>query len=324
MLNELDKWAKNKPIPIAIFAQQIAVSAKPCYEFLKLLKVGERIEGYPKMPSFKEWLSFYKNHRLLYEYLIKTFKKFGEIAEVGAELAEFLSLNRKKRRELGSTRFNNKIKEEIGKLNQNKIQQLVSEVNNFWEGVYKLSLADIKSEINDNYDDDFVKKFKDALNDYEMLFFIRVWTPCWLLYGEFPPTILRSARLGNIEALEKLIRLDSSVIHDPKIAEFLHQAQAKKNTSTHNLLVKAQLKGPKAKITLQKIKMNFAGFISAASSALGHRLSEPEIRSLFDAVSQDTGKGDIDIDIPDSPEAFAKAMQRERQFWSIIPQPDKK
>jgi len=323
-VKKLDEWAKSKPIVLAIIAQQIAVSAEPCSEFLKLLKIGERIKGYHKLPSSKEWLRFYKNHRILNEYLIKTFKKFGEIAEIGTELAELLASNRKKRRQLGSAKFNKKIKEELEKLDPGEMQQLVSEIKNFWEYIYKLSLDDIKSDINNNYDDDFTKKFKDALKDYEMLFFIWVWTPCWLLYGEFPPTLLRSARLGNIESLEKLIRLDSSVIYDPKIAEFLHQAKVKKPKTTYELLVRAQLKGPKTKITLQKIKMNFAGFTSAVSSALGHRLSEPEVRSLFDAVAQDIGKGDIDTDIPDSPEAFAKAIQRERQFWSIIPQPDKK
>jgi len=323
-MKALSNWSKNKPIGLVIIAQQIAVSAEPCSEFLKLLKVGERIEGYHKLPSSKEWLRFYRNHRIVYKYLIKAFKEFGEIAEIGVELAELIASNRKKRRQLGSTKFNNKIKEELEKLDPNEMQQLVSEINNFWEYVYKLSLSDIKSEINDNYDDDFKKKFKDVLKDYEMLFFIQVWTPCWLLYGEFPSTLLRSARGGNIEALEKLIRLDSSVIHDKKIAEFLHQARIKESKTTYDLLIKAQLKGPKNKITLQKIKMNFAGLISAVSSGLGRRLSEPEIRSLFDAVSKDTGKGDIDTDIPDSPEAFAKAIQRERQFWSIIPQPDKK
>lgn len=183
-MKKLDEWAKGKPIPIAIVAQQIAVSAEPCSEFLKSLKVGERIERYYKLPSYKEWLRFYKNHRIVNEYLLKTFKKFGEIAEIGAELAELLSLNRKKRRQLGSTKFNKKIKDELEKLNPNEMQQLVSEIKNFWEYVYKLSLADIKSEINGNSDDDFMKLFNDVLKDYEMLFFIRVWSPCWLLYGE--------------------------------------------------------------------------------------------------------------------------------------------
>jgi len=157
-----------------------------------------------------------------------------------------------------------------------------------------------------------------------VLFFIRVWIPCWLLYGNFPPNILRSARLGNIDALEKLIRLDGSIIHDPKIAEFLNREASKKNKSTYNFLIRSIGKKPKGKVTLQKLKMNFAGLISSISSAIRHRLTEREIRDLFDAISKDTGKGDIDLDIPDSPETFAKAIQRERQFWSIIPQPDKK
>jgi hypothetical protein len=39
-VKKLDEWAKNKPIALAIIAQQIAISAEPCSEFLKLLKVG--------------------------------------------------------------------------------------------------------------------------------------------------------------------------------------------------------------------------------------------------------------------------------------------
>ena len=57
---------------------------------------------YQKVPHSKKracngavtpWLGFYRNHRLLYEYLIKTFKEFGGIGEAGAELAEVLSFN---------------------------------------------------------------------------------------------------------------------------------------------------------------------------------------------------------------------------------------
>ncbi len=325
-MKKLDEWAKDKPILLAIFAQQVAVNAEPCFEFFELFKVGERIENYHELPPLKTWLSFYKNHRLLYEYLIKVFKEFGGIGEIGAELAELLSFNRKKRRQLGSTKFNNKIKEVIGELSPNEMQQLISEINNFWEDVYNLNLADIKSGINGTEDDGFIKKFKDVLKDHEMLFFIGVWTPCWILYGEFPPTLLRSARLGDIEALEKLIRLDPSVIHDQKIAEYLHQAKSKRNKFEYNHLTRCLQKNPKVKITRAKIKMNFAGLISAMSSALGHRLTAAEIRDLFDAVESDKKRSDSDIDedIPLKPENFLKAIQRERQFWSIIPQPDTK
>lgn len=44
-------------------------------------------------------------------------------------------------------------------------------------------------------------------------------------------------------------------------------------------------------------------------------LEEPDIRALFDAVAQDNGL-EMDADIPESPEAFYKAIYRARKFWS--------
>jgi hypothetical protein len=37
--------------------------------------------------------------------------------------------------------------------------------------------------------------------------------------------------------------------------------------------------------------------------------------SHIDDWSKDKGEGDIDTDIPESPEVFAKAIQRERRNW---------
>ena len=53
-MKKLDKWAIDKPIAIAIVAQQIAVSAETCCEFLKLLKVGERVDRYKHPSTIKD------------------------------------------------------------------------------------------------------------------------------------------------------------------------------------------------------------------------------------------------------------------------------
>ena len=63
-----------------------------------------------------------------------------------------------------------------------------------------------------------------------------------------------------------------------------------------------------------------AGFISSAWAGMGKRLTEPEMRALFDAGARDMGKGDIDTSLPDAPEAFSKAIQRYRPKLK----PDKK
>jgi len=88
-VKKLDEWAKDRPIALAIIAQQIAVSAEPCSEFLKLLKVGELFEGYYRLPSSKEWLRLYKNHRLLYEYLIKLLKSLVGLLKLGLNWLKF-------------------------------------------------------------------------------------------------------------------------------------------------------------------------------------------------------------------------------------------
>ena len=113
--------------------------------------------------------------------------------------------------------------------------------------------------------------------------------------------------------IEKLLRLDSSIIHDKKIAELLHKKS--NNKVINDQITSAISNGINEKVTRKKIKMNSAGLISFISMKCGNKLKESEIRNLFDAIVKDKNKGDIDTDIPESPESFAKAIQRERRMW---------
>jgi hypothetical protein len=158
-----------------------------------------------------------------------------------------------------------------------------------------------------------------------MFFYLRVWVPCWFLYKDFPTRMLRRARLGDISAMEKLLRLDTRVLDDRKIREYFHQAKEKGKRWTVGRLTDALRKGPKGTITVKRVKYSIAGAISSISILLGHKLTEPEIRKLFHAVAHDMRKGNIDTDLPRSSEAFAKAIQREHGFWMpTLFQSDKK
>jgi hypothetical protein len=42
-MENLKQWANGKHLGLAMVAQQLAVGAEPCFEFLKLVKAGERI-----------------------------------------------------------------------------------------------------------------------------------------------------------------------------------------------------------------------------------------------------------------------------------------
>jgi hypothetical protein len=41
-MNKLGEWATGKPLGLIIIAQQAAAGAEACFEFLKLIKAGER------------------------------------------------------------------------------------------------------------------------------------------------------------------------------------------------------------------------------------------------------------------------------------------
>jgi hypothetical protein len=41
-IDALNKWAKGKPLGLVMMAEQLAVGAEACFEYLKLIKAGER------------------------------------------------------------------------------------------------------------------------------------------------------------------------------------------------------------------------------------------------------------------------------------------
>jgi len=208
------------------------------------------------------------------------------------------------------------IKEEYGKFNEEEkklFKEAVEEIKKELDKLYELQLKDIDSDINDLKDEELENRIKKNLNKPEIRFLYQVFAPCFLLYKSFPVRLLRKARKGDIKYIEKLIRLDRSIIHDKKIAEFIHKKSS--NKMINDKIDSARLNGINEKVTRKKMKMNLAGLISFFSMKMCRQLKENEIRDLFDAITKDKGKDDYDEDIPDSQESFAKAIQRERRNW---------
>jgi hypothetical protein len=59
----------------------------------------------------------------------------------------------------------------------------------------------------------------------EIQFFMRVWFPCVIAYGQWPTRLFASARRGNVDALYKLLRIDKSILADPFIAKSTTRAR---------------------------------------------------------------------------------------------------
>ena len=213
-------------------------------------------------------------------------------------------------------------KKEIKKLSYEEKQKSIKNIQEVFQEHQKLIIKEVineECEEKNDLDEESKQKIRELVSQPAILCFLRVWAPCFMLYGTYPPYLLRKARRGDEEALEKLIRLDKSVIYDPKIREIIHQASVEKRKGKIDIITKALRASPKVKLDIRKVKYTLAGLISIISMSMGQKVTAAEINRLFDAIYQDTGKGHIDPDFIEEPRLIAQAINRSRTFWKIIP-----
>ena len=73
----------------------------------------------------------------------------------------------------------------------------------------------------------------------------------------------------------------------------------------------------------RKVKITLAAYVWRVAELLNCKLTFPDVQALFDAIAHDTGKGNVDSDMPDDPANFKKAVQREVPFWAFLGKRDK-
>jgi len=320
-MNKIEKWCKNKSYLLAIAAPHIVAGSIPCYEFLLKWKSGKQLTSLETPPDLDQWINLYKNHRRVEKCLKHFFMQFGEVAEIAIDIFDALKLSRKARKRLGSKKFNQLLREALMKLSSDEWRELQESLFAFLQ----ISLDILENDILGELDEETIRRIKELFIQPEMLFYIRVQIPCWLFYGEFSGFLLRKARLGNIDAIEKMLRLDPSLINDAKIKRIFHNSAWSGKKSTASRISSALTKTPTKRISLKRVKSSAAGLISALAKLLYVKVTAPEIRKLFDAVAEMSGQGEIDIDLPESPIGLSKAVQHESQFWlNVIHYPDSK
>ena len=313
----VEKWAMGKPYFLGLLAPQMATTAQDLhlgFSDLKKRRLGEYQFPLPHLPS---WFQLYRTHKRHNQFLRILLSEFSPFGSFGVDASDaFLEYSRRKK---------------IGQdpLLEKPTQSDIEEATRALETIQVNSFKDLTSEFDGEPIDPEQKA--EALSlieemDIEASFFILVAAPCWLLYRESATRLYRKARLGNIDALEKLLRLDALLIHDPAIGKQVQAFRFKNKFSTYQFLFDAVFKKPKNKLTRKRMKYAIAGLISAISSLLKHPLTEPEIRDLFDAVQKDMKKDPfaIDHDLPLTPEAFTRAIHRDRAFWIEAFHPDRK
>jgi len=94
-MGQLTEWAKGKPLGLVMMAQQFTVGAEPCFQFLKLIKSGDRIEAFSSLPKARDWVKLYRNHGKMQRSVIECLRRFGKNGKFAAEFAEAILLKRR-------------------------------------------------------------------------------------------------------------------------------------------------------------------------------------------------------------------------------------
>jgi hypothetical protein len=308
------KWAEGKNPSLAAIALTITGFSKVSFEVFESVRKGKRMEGDIPLPSLKTWLKLYNNPKRIGKALLNA---LGNINDETAKEADFLKLLNE---EAGKMQKNGeKYKAELGKIPPDERQKIFEDGKRKLEEYLELVINDFVSEPTKKEGTEFIKNLPKP----EFIFFMRVLVPCFSLYGIYPVDLLRQAQNGDDDALEKIIRLDKSIIFEPKISEIIHQAQALKKQERISMIKKAFISKPKVTMNMKTIKCHLGGLISYLSMAINQKITAADIRLLYDAIALDMND-DFDRDLGDMVgEPFEKAIQRSRNFWHII-LPDKK
>jgi len=161
-----------------------------------------------------------------------------------------------------------------------------------------------------------------------ILFTLNIWLCSWSFYTTSPTQLLRKARLGDEKALEKIVRLDGSILHDSRISKRLHKLRLI-NMSKYKKIMRLADKGPKQKMDKINFKTNIAAmlhWISVEQSKMlpVKKLTYNQVHDLFDCYAKDKGQDmDLDLDLHDSPEAFEQAVRRAKNKMGLRPLTDK-
>nr|WP_287410686.1 hypothetical protein [Pseudodesulfovibrio sp.] len=150
----------------------------------------------------------------------------------------------------------------------------------------------------------------------EGFFSFRIFLPCWLHYFETPTGLYRKARLGDLDALDKLLRIDKRVVGDTKISRHIARHGGNPTNSEFKRLIKA-LEGAPRKLSVTKVKTFLAAFLYGLSKHLGSPLTYPQVQDLFDQSAKERGLGLTDPDLEMAPHSFEKAVRRNLTFWGL-------
>jgi hypothetical protein len=287
-----------------------------------MVATGEGLERLPEIPPAAEWVRYYRRRRHLEAFIIDSWFPAQEGSPKASAIWRTISRESYRLSKLGVEQRKAAISAALGDTSDDEVKKVWEESAAMWQAVIGDQEESTRREYMEDWDLDEDAKLATLVPSPEVQFLMRVVIPCWLLHGEEPGRLFHRARTGDLDALEKLLRLDKAVICDPMIANEFHQAAtSSKQRARFRRLAAAYSKFPR-KPTARRTKVALASLVSKFAQAIGVKLTAPELQSLFDAaaIATSRGKQRRDLDLNGEPETFSREVRMDRKRWKILPE----
>lgn len=299
-----------------IFSKHLIGIISYIYQSVSTDLIRNKSRTIDSVPSLSCWLECYRHSKLIFNFTILSMLETTDNASKFQEQFALSLIPAKQRQEL----IENTIRE---------IRTYSDEERN----KFNSEVADYISEMEKESDRLFTETYTDVSRDdartfisrSEIQFCFRVIIPCLVLYGKFPSQLLRKARLGDEKTMKQLAQVDHSIIHDKKIAQYIHNLSFR-NPTSHRLLIRALVRDhprPKKK----DLKVDAAALIYLLNKMFCQalktkKMTVPQIRQLFVDEANLHGQTD-DNDLPTG-ETLYKRLKLNTQWDNLIKYPDKK
>jgi hypothetical protein len=320
------KWATGKSPIFVIIALTVASAAEELHDGIKFLTSGQRLpDRMPDPPDLATWLNLYRDNNRMWDVVGAACGLPSEGEFTATNLSRWwrklCRLSEEERNAAYKTPFFEQITEAIKAI----MPPAGTKIH-----VDKELTSYVKDEDDDTPDE--VMAEVTALP--EIQFFLRVWLPCYIEYRQYPSKLFASARRdkGQVagpdrlvipDALDKLLRIDKSVLADPRIAAHWHASAHARSKARMKRLAKAIAGRPPGNCTIQKTKRGLVGLVAEFAKICRQEITEPELRELFDLVAEIRHNRLRDDHLSPQSWTLAKSIQRERAIWQLLLDPDK-
>lgn len=310
-MKELQKWSKDKPYLVAIFAGQIISTVQDMAEEFKTIKLRRFASQKFPLPHLPSWFAMYRSHK-------KTVQQIKDIwtAAYGRNFVQFFSELLEELQERKTQR------KPLPSLSPEEVKDSID--------LLQTMLFASEQALEDEFNQVPVKQAATRRmrkliekNPLELSFYLFVATPCWALYRTSPTLLYRKARQGDFDSLEKLLRLDQLMLHDPTIGKQIISYRFNHSSSKYRKLLDAATKAPKGSGSLKNILLSQVGLLSATSHLTVKPLTPQDLFELVEAFDHDS-RGKLFDNLPKTPDALARALTPDRNLWRQVLHSDKK